>query len=188
MSIVRYLGNMVVVMLALLPLWALVRWGFLRIRNRVQTADRRHEVLLALFVLYLTALASQTILPRICWADGSLTVQRWNGGAPNYIPFRMIQLMLFRAKNPVYRAVNLLGNVAIFVPIGILPPLLWPRWGRGKAILLGMGISALIELVQPLVGRTRDVDDLILNTMGAALGWLLLWLLLVLRRHKRNKI
>ena len=95
--------------------------------------------------------------------------------------------MLFRAKDPVYRAVNLLGNVAIFLPLGVLPLLLWPRWRKGRAVLLGMGVSIFIELVQPLVGRTRDVDDLILNTLGALLGWLIVLLVQTVRRHKRKK-
>lgn len=187
MSIVRYLAGMAAVMLILLPLWALARLLFLRRRGRKAAADWRHEVLLAVFVLYLAALASQTILPRIGWADGMLTIQRWNGGPPNYKPFYMIRLMLFRAKDPVYRAVNLLGNVAIFLPLGVLPPLLWPRWRKRCAILLGMGVSIFIELVQPLVGRTRDVDDLILNTLGALLGWLIVLLVQTVRRHKRKK-
>ncbi len=187
MSIVRYLAGMAAVMLVLLPLWALVRWLFLRIRGRKAPPDWRHEVLLAVFVLYLAALARQTILPRIGWADGALTVRRWNGGPPNYKPFYMIRLMLFRAKDPVYRAVNLLGNVVIFAPLGFLPPLLWPRWRKGRSILLGVGVSAFIELVQPLVGRTRDVDDLILNTLGALLGWLILLLVQAVCRHKREK-
>lgn len=187
MSIVRYLAGMAAVMLILLPLWALARLLFLHLQGRRAAADWRHEVLLAVFVLYLAALASQTILPRIGWADGMLTIQRWNGGPPNYKPFYMIRLMLFRAKDPVYRAVNLLGNVAIFLPLGVLPPLLWPRWRKGCAILLGMGVSIFIELVQPLVGRTRDVDDLILNTLGALLGWLIVLLVQTVRRHKRKK-
>ena len=50
-----------------------------------------------------------------------------------------------------------------------------------------MGVSIFIELVQPLVGRTRDVDDLILNTLGALLGWLIVLLVQTVRRHKRKK-
>ena len=96
MSIVRYLAGMAAVMLILLPLWALARLLFLHLRGRRAAADWRHEVLLAVLVLYLAALASQTILPRIGWADGMLTIQRWNGGPPNYKPFYMIRLMLFR--------------------------------------------------------------------------------------------
>ena len=63
--------------------------------------------------------------------------------------------------------------MAVFVSLGLLPPLLWPRMGQGWPVLLGFGCSCFIELVQPLVGRQRDIDDLILNTLGALLGWLL---------------
>ena len=144
MSIVRYLAGMAAVMLILLPLWALARLLFLRRRGRKAAADWRHEVLLAVFVLYLAALASQTILPRIGWADEMLTIQRWNGGPPNYKPFYMIRLMLFRAKDPVYRAVNLLGNVAIFLPLGVLPPLLC--MGLFTALTAGLAAALFVWL------------------------------------------
>ena len=71
--------------------------------------------------------------------------------------------------------VNVLGNVAVFVPIGLsLAGALGPGsrvrqvWG---ALALGAGLSLVIELAQlGIPGRATDVDDLLFNTMGAALG------------------
>lgn len=81
------------------------------------------------------------------------------------------------AHNPALLQVVL--NVALFVPLGVL--LRW-RWRRGlpTAVVVGFAVSLLVELTQltgiwgvyPCAYRLFDVDDLIVNTAGAALGWL----------------
>lgn len=71
--------------------------------------------------------------------------------------------------------VNLVGNVVAFLPIGLLlarvrgPRLDTTVW---HATAFGAGFSLTIELSQLLSGmRTCDVDDLILNTIGAVCGY-----------------
>jgi glycopeptide antibiotics resistance protein len=71
--------------------------------------------------------------------------------------------------------VNVLGNVAVFFPIGLsLAGALGPgsRVRQvGGAIGLSIGLSLAIELAQlGIPGRSTDVDDLMFNTLGAALG------------------
>lgn len=81
-------------------------------------------------------------------------------------------------------------NVVLFVPLGILAPLLWARFATaGRIALLGVGASAVIELTQLVLWvslgnrRTVDVNDLIANTGGAVLGLVLLRLL----THRRSQ-
>ncbi|MEC4018360.1 VanZ family protein [Streptomyces sp. H27-D2] len=69
------------------------------------------------------------------------------------------------------------GNILLGVPFGVLLPVLVPK-ARG---LLRVGIATamvmlLVELVQGalITGRAFDIDDVILNTTGALLGYLLL--------------
>lgn len=68
---------------------------------------------------------------------------------------------------------NVLLNVAMFVPLGVLLPLLWERMRKWYVLLAaGFGSSLFIEAVQYLSGRgLLDVDDLFANTLGAALGY-----------------
>lgn len=73
---------------------------------------------------------------------------------------------------------NTVGNIALFVPFGMLTVMLWRSNRRPilRTALVGLLFSVLIEVTQFLfsLGRT-DVDDLILNTLGAALGaWIAL--------------
>ena len=69
--------------------------------------------------------------------------------------------------------VNLIGNTAMFVPLGIVWPAVFQKLDtHGKVISAGVGISLTIEILQlPFFGRSTDIDDLILNTLGFLLGY-----------------
>ena len=97
----------------------------------------------------------------------------------NPVPLRTIGLYLRLLENPSrpwlirLAHVNLLGNVLLFIPLGLFPPLLHPKMQQfWKTLLLAAGTMTVVELAQMLllVG-TCDVDDLILNAAGAALGY-----------------
>ncbi|MGW5070235.1 VanZ family protein [Streptomyces cyaneofuscatus] len=69
------------------------------------------------------------------------------------------------------------GNVLLGVPFGLLLPFLVPRRLRMISMtLLTAAAMVLVELVQGalVTGRAFDIDDVILNTSGALLGYLLL--------------
>lgn len=68
---------------------------------------------------------------------------------------------------------NLLGNVLIFLPFGMLVPFLTKRFKKfWSVVLLTFELSVLVELVQ-LVTKVGscDVDDILLNTIGGMLGF-----------------
>lgn len=63
-------------------------------------------------------------------------------------------------------------NVLLFVPFGILVPFIWKKKEHFVSILgNGFAFSLLIELSQLLNNRRTDIDDLILNTLGAVIGF-----------------
>ena len=65
--------------------------------------------------------------------------------------------------------INIVGNIVLFIPIGILIPILWKIKDR-YVILIGFLISLSIEITQLFLDRVTDVDDLILNTLGVIIG------------------
>ncbi|MFH7594602.1 VanZ family protein [Streptomyces racemochromogenes] len=69
------------------------------------------------------------------------------------------------------------GNVLLGVPFGVLLPVLLPQ-ARGllRVAAVTAVVMTLVELIQGalVTGRAFDVDDVILNTAGALLGYLLL--------------
>lgn len=74
-----------------------------------------------------------------------------------------------------------LPNVLLFVPLGVFLTTLWGRFHSGwRACLFGFWVSMTIEVLQIFTFRATDVNDLITNTLGTALGWALGRLLLAI--------
>ena len=96
------------------------------------------------------------------------------------IPFADIIAVLRDPMSPgLGAAANIGGNTALLAPLGLLLPLFWRYFSSAKrTILFGFGVSLSIELIQLIAGGVTSVDDLILNTAGAALGYALAKLLL----------
>ena len=76
-------------------------------------------------------------------------------------------------------------NILLFVPFGFLLPFIWPNTNKFWVVLpFGFGFSLLIEISQLCNNRRTDVDDLILNTLGALVGYLLFLLFAWLTKRK----
>ena len=69
---------------------------------------------------------------------------------------------------------NLFGNILIFVPYGFFISMAAERRGFFKTLFCSFGLSLCVGLVQ-LVTRVGsfDVDDILLNTIGGILGYIL---------------
>ena len=67
----------------------------------------------------------------------------------------------------------LVANVILFMPFGLFSALLWRGFGWKRALLAGGCITLFIESCQLFIGRTFDIDDLMLNTLGVFCGFLL---------------
>ena len=76
---------------------------------------------------------------------------------------------------PVFREalLNLIGNTAMFLPLGIVWPSVFRQLdSHGKVIAAGVGYSLLIEILQlPFFDRVSDIDDLLLNSLGFLMGY-----------------
>ena len=134
---------------------------------------RRHRPLVYFALLaYGFVMLVVTILKRYL-SIGSL----WR---PNEVHIRTLELVpfddFFQDKWIGGIAIDTIGNVALFVPFGILVYILLVRQSAAvrRTVLMGCAASLSIEVAQYIfaLGYT-DVDDLILNTVGALLGALL---------------
>ena len=106
---------------------------------------------------------------------GLFDYSTWRG-TTNFVPFDTIMRYINYSHyfNLDLIVVNLLGNLLIFTPMGFLLPLLSRRFRRVWPVLFVGFISSLaVETIQFIfrVGST-DIDDLILNTAGAWLGYI----------------
>lgn len=68
--------------------------------------------------------------------------------------------------------VNIIGNVTMFIPVGLAWPFCFQKLDTlGKTLLAGAGFPLFIEITQlPFYDRCSDVDDFILNTTGILIG------------------
>ena len=93
----------------------------------------------------------------------------------NFIPFKTIIEYVQRYSNGYWRlaTLNLLGNLALFVPMGMALPCLFKKLNRfWKVILTVLGMVVIVELVQGLLRvGSIDVDDVIFNVVGAMIGY-----------------
>lgn len=99
----------------------------------------------------------------------------------NWIPF--INLLTYPTKGEIL--LNLIGNTAMFIPLGIVWPFVYKELNtHRKVIAAGFGFSLCIELLQlPFFDRVTDVDDLILNTAGFTIGYSIYLLVRKLRKR-----
>lgn len=162
------------------PCWLVFR--LYRHRTRGRAVSFRREILLLAFVVYLSGLAAATLTPN----RSSRLLANGTGGIELHP--KLASLTCSSAHLPpgstaqAFCVHNARGNVMLFFPLGVLIPLVWRRlrfwWGMGIAIAL----SCSIELVQYLSSawgsyRAADVNDVLLNVLGAGLGLALVSLL-----------
>lgn len=85
----------------------------------------------------------------------------------NLIPFSFIKDYVVD-KQPLGVS-NIVGNILMFIPMGILLSIKEQR--RDKVLISLMGITACIEILQYVLSRgIFDIDDIILNVVGGLIG------------------
>ena len=92
------------------------------------------------------------------------------GDRINFVPLKTIS-SFFSIKGSDSYYVNIVGNIVMFIPLGFGLPLLWKRMHNFfllNAVILF--VPVLIEFVQLFIGRSVDVDDVLLNFIGGAIG------------------
>ena len=139
----------------------------------------KHIIIVYIFVYYLTCVLDFTGIPTILRdivhnSFGIITPKGLNISPDeiNLIPFRWIT----EGVRPY------IENIILFVPLGFMLPCIWKKYEvLRKTALFGITFSFIIELSQ-LFNRNRvtDIDDLLMNTLGALIGWIIFRLL---KRH-----
>jgi len=69
---------------------------------------------------------------------------------------------------------NLLGNIVVLIPLGFLLAALYQKIKWGRVLLIGLLTGMILELLQVIYkSGILDIDDIILNTLGVVIGYLL---------------
>ncbi|MFA1508677.1 VanZ family protein [Priestia aryabhattai] len=183
--ITLYVEDMLGYILAALPFYVGFRFIFLKKKRKITSFKK--ELILGLFALYLVGLASQTIVPN--WNAGIVT----DTGEPffdiyftnelshvNIMPFHTLYEYFFQTNTNVdewnsVSLLNLTANVMLFLPLGFFVSLIWRKYHSFKRVMiLGLSVTCLIEFIQYFIGRSSDIDDVLLNTFGTVIGYVVL--------------
>lgn len=165
-----YFLRMLCIFLLLFPVALLFRFFRIRQLHRRKTGTSwQHETGVLCFLLFCAALASQTVFPD--FSAGACYSLPGARSDINLSLFRVFPITAADLKNgnSVSFWINFLGNIAVFIPIGFLFPLLW-RISLPKVVGICFLFSLTIETVQLFLPRTTDIDDLWLNTLGGLFG------------------
>ena len=138
---------------AIVSLPLVLIYSFLFDRERA----KRRWGWMTLLTLYLNAMYIVVGVPGAQYVVWDPTV--------NLIPFRD-----FSSSNIMGMALN----AVMFAPLGFLLPAYFERYRHwGRTLAAGFFTSLTVELIQLFTFRATDVDDLIMNTLGALLGFLM---------------
>ena len=139
----------------------------------IMTSDKRKfclygEIFEILFLAYLVLLFQL------------VTSQDLPGGGTNLMPFREI-LRYDVGTKAFYKQV--FGNILLFIPLGYFATSYCKIKGLGTITLVSLLSSITIEVTQHYIGRTFDIDDIILNVVGGIVGFLIYTALNAIRNH-----
>jgi glycopeptide antibiotics resistance protein len=109
-----------------------------------------------------------------------VTNQDIPGGGTNLMPFREILRYDF-GTTEFYKQV--LGNILLFVPLGYYATKYCKLNGLFGITIITLLCSGIIETVQHFIGRSFDIDDIILNLIGGLLGFLLYIAIKAIGKH-----
>lgn len=135
--------------------------------NVVRHEKNRKIITWAVFALYITVLLRLTV-----FRNNFLQFNLYTHGTLNLVPFEVYLRMLGKHRY-MYAIYQFGGNIAWFIPFGYLLPYLTGRPKKLKTMLLfGLLFSLFIEFSQFAFGTGEsELDDLILNTFGAFIGF-----------------
>ena len=170
--VIDYLLHMLIYAVISLP-FAIV-WRKIRkktyLKKGIETT-KEHEILSVLFVMYMVALLSQTVIPKIELSGDEIRFFQSGYNEINLTVFKEIRLAIKLGGS--FFLVNIIGNIVVFMPIALFVGLLYNKPSFFKCVLITTAVSVFVEACQIPQNRGTDIDDVILNTVGGIAGYVL---------------
>ena len=134
------------------------------ILQRVLRWSKKRKILTALFSAYIFAVLWLTLIDR-----------QWGERQTELMPFWEVRNLMENISNEYLRnfwLVQIFGNIAMFIPLGVLLPYLLNVTNFKSVFLVSLAFSAGIEITQYVTGRGLcEFDDVFNNTLGACVGF-----------------
>lgn len=165
--------GMVILSVCYLPIYFILR-------KRIPLSRQIVYFLLGVCVLVIcTATFLEWIIA--CVLDGRTVIAAER--SLNLIPFQFItETWAMEARKQITQSI---ANILMFLPLGFIFPIAFAKMRKlWSTIICMMLFSFLIEFIQYFVGRSADIDDLMLNTLGGILGYLVFYIFSKLFKDK----
>lgn len=150
---------------------------------------KRRVIWLTIFITYITLL-----IYFLFFSDTFGRQVAYNEYRYNLVPFAEIKRFYTKVRDTNYLMffINIIGNVVLFVPFGFLFSLIYSKGGQKQrktllvTLLVSILLCLLIELLQ-LVTKVGvfDVDDIIMNTTGTLIGYIVFRVSLSIARRRK---
>lgn len=98
----------------------------------------------------------------------------------NIVPFTEIFRYEIGSKLFIF---NVIGNIVIFIPFGYFVSSYVKASKVSHILFISLITSLTVELVQLQIGRSFDIDDILLNVVGSIIGFLLFIGLTAIKKH-----
>ncbi|TYS17500.1 VanZ family protein [Rossellomorea vietnamensis] len=153
--------------IVIIVLWIIIK--SIKIIYRNGKLDLKQEIINLLFLVSVLWIIGMTIFPI------EIGIPHRYGPSNNFVPLSSIKDLMSHSYFMVPLR-NIAGNIILFVPLGFMLPLKFNKFNSVLMVgLVGLLSSTFIELIQLwLPIRAIDVDDILLNTLGSMIGFLLL--------------
>ncbi len=125
------------------------------------------------FIIYIMLLFNAVTFKDVSWSTA------------NYIPFK--EIMRYSVGSAKFYQ-NVIGNMVMFMPYGFFVSFFLKLKKPYIILILSSIVSLTIEVTQLMIGRVFDVDDIMLNILGAFLGYLIYKLMYLFNKLLPNFI
>lgn len=129
------------------------------VRKKEHVVLYKEIIMLTMIIYVLMLFQVVTVQDVVSWSSN------------NFIPFK--EIFRYRFGSRLFFK-NIIGNVLLFLPFGLFSSYTLKIHDKARLIVsLTILASITIECVQMAIGRVFDVDDILLNTLGGYVGFLL---------------
>ena len=158
---------------------------FLKLKKNNSDINYKKEILYLIFVCYIVGLFNLVLVPRNFWNTiwhnifYNLNENPFEGifdFSYNFIP-TIYKIIIGEYALGSWVKTMIIGNLLMFIPMGILLSLCFKNFKKKNMFNYAILIPLSIEVIQLVVGRSFDIDDLVMNFLGIFIGYYIVELL-----------
>ena len=170
-----------------------ITFRFLKLKKSNGDINYKKESLYLIFVCYIVGLFNLVLVPRNFWDIIWYNIFYNFNENPfagifdfsyNFIP-TIYKIIIGEYTLDSWGKAMIVGNFLMFIPMGIMLPLVFKNINKKNIFVIAILITLSIEILQPIVGRSFDIDDIIMNFIGSIIGYLAVTIFIKLKETNK---